>query len=71
MLKYLAPYVYRVAISDNRIVACDESSVTYCYTPSGTQGRKDAQRRQASGSSAAFCSTSCRAAFKRFVTTAG
>ena len=25
VLKYLAPYVHRVAISDNRIVACDES----------------------------------------------
>ena len=28
-LKYLAPYVHRVAISDKRIVAVDESSVTY------------------------------------------
>ncbi len=35
-LKYLAPYVYRVAISDNRIVACDESSVTYRFTPTGS-----------------------------------
>lgn len=37
VLKYLAPYVHRVAISDNRIVACDESSVTYRYKPSGSQ----------------------------------
>jgi len=29
VLKYLAPYVHRVAISDSRIVACDEISVTY------------------------------------------
>jgi hypothetical protein len=35
VLKYLAPYVLRVAISDKRIVACDERSVTYRYTPSG------------------------------------
>jgi len=35
VLKYLAPYVYRVAISDKRIVACDEQSVTYRYTPKG------------------------------------
>ncbi len=40
VLKYLAPYVYRVAISDNRIIDCDESSVTYCYTPTGTKVKK-------------------------------
>ena len=40
VLKYLAPYVHRVAISDNRIVACDEASVTYRYTPSGTKQSK-------------------------------
>jgi hypothetical protein len=38
--KYLAPYVYRVAISDKRIVACDENSVTYRYTPSGKKRAK-------------------------------
>ena len=37
VLKYLAPYVHRVAISDSRIVACDESSVTFRYTPSGSK----------------------------------
>ncbi len=36
-LKYLAPYVYRVAISNNRIQAVDESSVTYRFTPTGSQ----------------------------------
>lgn len=40
VLKYLAPYVNRVAISDSRIVGCDESSVTYRYTPSGTNHSK-------------------------------
>ncbi len=40
VLKYLAPYVYRVAISDKRIVACDETSVTYSYTPTGTKATK-------------------------------
>jgi hypothetical protein len=44
--KYLAPYVYRVAISDNRIVACDEVSVTYRYTPSG---KKHAKSRTVDG----------------------
>jgi hypothetical protein len=37
VLKYLAPYVYRVAISNKRIEACDQSSVTYNYTPSGSK----------------------------------
>jgi ssDNA-binding Zn-finger/Zn-ribbon topoisomerase 1 len=40
VLKYLAPYVQRVAISDRRIIACDETSVTYCYTPSGSKRPK-------------------------------
>ena len=34
VLKYLAPYVHRVAISDNRIEHCDERSVRFRYTPS-------------------------------------
>ncbi len=46
VLKYLAPYIYRVAISDNRIVACDESSVTYSYTPSDS---KESVRRTVPG----------------------
>lgn len=37
VLKYLAPYVYRVAISNNRIVAVDDSHVTFRMTPSGTK----------------------------------
>ena len=36
-LKYLAPYVYRVAISNNRIEAIDESSVKYRVTPTGSR----------------------------------
>lgn len=36
-LKYLAPYVYRAAISNNRIEAVDESSVTYRVTPSDSR----------------------------------
>lgn len=40
VLKYLAPYVFRVAISDNRILECTESTVTYKYTPSGTRTAK-------------------------------
>lgn len=40
VLKYLAPYVFRVAISDNRILECTDESVTYKYTPSGTKTPK-------------------------------
>ncbi|MDP6467765.1 MAG: transposase [Pirellulaceae bacterium] len=40
VLKYLAPYVYRVAISDKRILACDDKSVTFRYTPTGAMQAK-------------------------------
>jgi hypothetical protein len=46
VLKYLAPYVYRVAISDNRIVDCDQQSVTFRYTPSG---EKQSRTRRVAG----------------------
>lgn len=36
VLKYLAPYVFRVAISDSRIVSVQNDQVTFKYTPSGT-----------------------------------
>lgn len=35
-LKYLAPYVFRVAISDRRIVSCDDGRVTFTYRRSGS-----------------------------------
>ena len=37
VLKYLAPYVHRVAISNNRIESVDPASVTYRYTPTGSK----------------------------------
>lgn len=40
VLKYLAPYIHRVAISDNRIVDCDQQAVTYRYTPSKSNKAK-------------------------------
>ncbi len=39
-LKYLAPYVFRVAISNNRIVKVAEGKVTFRYTPSGSKKSK-------------------------------
>jgi hypothetical protein len=35
-LQYLAPYVFRVAISNRRIVACDDGQVTFSYRRSGS-----------------------------------
>ena len=40
VLKYLAPYVNRVAISNKRIVSVDQQSVTFRYTPSGSKVSK-------------------------------
>ena len=40
VLKYLAPYVFRVAISDSRIVSLQNDQVTFRYTPSGTRETK-------------------------------
>lgn len=37
VLKYLAPYVHRVAISDKRIAKVDATHVTFSMTPSGTK----------------------------------
>lgn len=36
-LKYLAPYVFRVAISDNRIIAVKNRRVTFCYRKTGSR----------------------------------
>lgn len=48
VLKYLAPYVYRVAISDNRIVSIDDQGVTYRVKPSG---KRDYKTRHLDGES--------------------
>jgi len=36
-VKYLAPYIFRVAISDRRIAACSETHVTFRYRKSGSR----------------------------------
>ena len=35
-LRYLAPYVFRVAIGDHRIVSCDDGQVTFTYRRVGS-----------------------------------
>jgi hypothetical protein len=42
-LKYLAPYIFRVAISNRRIVRFDGEEVTYLYKP---RGKKTFKRRR-------------------------
>jgi hypothetical protein len=39
-LKYLAPYIFRVALSNQRIVTMAEGKVTFRYTPSGQNKSK-------------------------------
>lgn len=36
-LKYLAPYIFRVALSNNRIVKVEEGNVTFRYRPNGSR----------------------------------
>jgi hypothetical protein len=35
-LRYLAPYVFRVAIGDRRIISCDDGNVTFTYRRVGS-----------------------------------
>lgn len=39
-LRYLAPYIFRVAISNRRLVAVTEETVTFRYRPSGSRQRR-------------------------------
>src|SRR3954454_16741456 len=39
-LRYLAPYVFRVAIGDHRIVSCDDGKVTFAYRRVGSNRRR-------------------------------
>ncbi len=39
-LRYLAPYVFRVAIGDHRIVSCDDGLVTFTYRRVGSSRRR-------------------------------
>jgi hypothetical protein len=43
-LRYLAPYVFRVAIGDHRIVSCDDGRVTFTYRKVGSNRRRPMER---------------------------
>jgi hypothetical protein len=38
--KYLAPYIFRVAISNNRVLKLEDGEVTFCYKESATEKMK-------------------------------
>ena len=71
-VKYLAPYVNRVAISNNRIVACDRSSVTFRYKPSKKKYFKERKVTGVEFVRRVRPAHSCRRGFRRrFGITAG
>jgi len=37
LLRYLAPYIFRVALSDRPLVKMDEGRVSFRYRPTGSQ----------------------------------
>jgi hypothetical protein len=39
-LRYLAPYVFRVAIGDHRIISCDDGRVTFSYRKVGSKRQR-------------------------------
>ena len=39
-LRYLAPYVFRVAIGDRRIISCDDGNVTFTYRRVGSNRQR-------------------------------
>jgi hypothetical protein len=68
-IRYLAPYIFRVAISDRRILASDDDHVTFTWRKSGSR-RARSLRLEAHESCGASSSTSCRVASRRSATTA-
>src|SRR5271166_1277346 len=44
-LRYLAPYVFRVAIGNHRIVSCENGNVTFTYRRVGSQTAEDVTGR--------------------------
>jgi hypothetical protein len=70
-LKYLAPYIFRVVLSNHRILKCEAGQVTFRYRESNTRRWKTATlpaeefiRRSLA------CSTSCPKAFRKSAITA-
>jgi len=60
-LKYLAPYIFRVAISNNRILKLENDRVTFRYRDTETKAERFAHWRLKS-SSTVSCNIYCRKA---------
>jgi hypothetical protein len=69
-LKYLAPYVFRVAISNRRILKLEHGMVTFTYKD-GQSGQKKTRTVSTEEfiEGSASCSTSCPRASARYATT--
>jgi hypothetical protein len=67
VLEYLARYVFRIALTNSRIVGLDDETVTIKYRERKT-GRRRTCRPAATSSCAASSSMCCRAASTRSVT---
>ena len=61
-LRYLAPYVFRVAIGDHRIVSCDDGRVTFTLPEGGIEASTEDDAGRAGVPAAVTCSTCCRRA---------
>ena len=62
VLKYLARYTHRVAISNSRLLSLDDGRVTFRYKDYADGRRPKTMALGRTSSFAVFCSTCCRAA---------
>ena len=66
--KYLAPYIFRVAISNNRILNVEDNGVTFKYKDSATASSPDFPPSPPKSSSVVSFSTSCQTDTSRSAT---
>ena len=67
--QYLAPYIFRVALSNNRLRQLHHGQLTFSYKDSATDQLQELHPSPRESSSAASYNTSCRRASSRSVTT--
>ena len=60
VLKYLARYTHRVAISNSRLVSLDDGQVAFRYKDYAADQRQKVMTLSATSSSGGSCSTCCR-----------
>jgi hypothetical protein len=68
VLKYLARYTHRVAISNGRLLSLDNGQVRFRWRDSRHNNRSSVMKLDATSSSAASCSMSCPPASSRSAT---